>query len=332
MPDARPAIAPTRPAGRIDVHQHLWPPALIEALRRRTSAPRLVGWTLYLPGEPPYPVRPAAHDLGARRDLDADADAVLVSLSSPLGIEDLPPDQAAPLLDAWHAGAAALPVPFRPWAAVGRQEPDLIGLKERLAAGFVGLQVPAGWLATPARLAGAAGVLQACEQADAPVLVHPGPVPARADDLPGWWSAVVDYPAQLAAAWWAWHAVGRSLLPTLRIGFVAGAGLAPVQHERLAARGGTAGRVDPGVFLETSSYGPQALDALIRALGIDVRVLGSDRPYAEPAPLRQAPFRLGDAAAQAIEVTNPLRFLGPRFLGPRFLAPRFLGPGRAGAP
>ena len=46
------------PAGRVDVHQHLWPAELVEALRARTGAPRLDGWTLLLDGEPPYPVEP----------------------------------------------------------------------------------------------------------------------------------------------------------------------------------------------------------------------------------------------------------------------------------
>src|SRR4051812_1199292 len=104
----------------VDVHQHLWPRALIHALRARTAAPRLTldgtdgtdgtdGWTLHLPGEPPYAVRAADHDVTARQALEAGTSLALVSLSSPLGIEDLAPDDAAPLLAAWHEGAARLP-------------------------------------------------------------------------------------------------------------------------------------------------------------------------------------------------------------------------------
>jgi hypothetical protein len=296
----------------VDVHQHLWPRALIDALRARTSAPRLTvdgsdGWTLHLPGEPPHAVRAADHDVTARQALEVGTSLALVSLSSPLGIEDLAPEAAAPLLAAWHEGAARLPAPFGAWAAVTRLEPDLAELKDLLAAGFAGLQVPATWLATPAALERLAPVLEVCERAERPVLVHPGPVPARdRADLPAWWAAVVDYPAQLQAAWWAWHAEGRNLLPGLRIGFVAGAGLAPAQHERLQARGGSPGPVDAGVFVETSSYGPQAVDALVRALGIDGIVLGSDRPYALPGDVRPT---MGTAAARVIETTNPRRFL-----------------------
>ncbi|MFI7586430.1 amidohydrolase family protein [Spongisporangium articulatum] len=297
--------------GRIDVHQHLWPAELLEALRARRSGPRLDGWTLHLPGEPPFPVTPQDHDLDACLAREAGTGLALVSLSSPLGIEDLHPDDAAPLLDAWHVGAARLPAPFGAWAAVSRLDPDPGALKDRLTGGFVGLQVPATWLATPARLEEFAPVLAVCEAASAPVLVHPGPVAAtdERESLPGWWPAVVDYPAQLQAAWWAWHAAGRSLLPTLRIGFVAGAGLAAGHHERLRARGGSVGRVDADVFVETSSYGPQGLDVLVRALGIDVVVAGSDRPYAEPADLAAPPFNLGTAAANAVDVVNPHRFL-----------------------
>src|ERR1700712_3552073 len=56
------------PTSVIDVHQHLWPPALIESLRSlgSSSPVRLDGWTLHLPGEPPYEVEPTHHDLALR--------------------------------------------------------------------------------------------------------------------------------------------------------------------------------------------------------------------------------------------------------------------------
>jgi predicted TIM-barrel fold metal-dependent hydrolase len=98
--------------------------------------------------------------------------------------------------------------------------------------------------------------------------------------------------------------VGRALLPDLRICFAAGAGLAPVHDERFAARAGHPPRVDPEVFVDTSSYGRRGLGSLIQALGIDPIVFGSDRPYAEPTdPL------LGAAATHAIRVANPRRLL-----------------------
>jgi hypothetical protein len=115
---------------------------------------------------------------------------------------------------------------------------------------------------------------------------------------------VVAYPAQLQAAWWTWYAHGRPALPSLRIAFVAGAGLAPVQHERFNARSGRRWTADPDTYVDTSSFRRQGIDALTRALGVDVVVLGSDRPYAEPAD-----DVLGDAERHAICVTNPNRLL-----------------------
>jgi predicted TIM-barrel fold metal-dependent hydrolase len=216
----------------------------------------------------------------------------------------LPPDEARPLLDAWHDGARALPRPFAAWAAVSALDPDIDGIADLRDAGFVGLQVPAATLSSPAAIEAAAPLLRRCEQLHWPVLVHPGPITRPLRGAPDWWAAVVDYAAQLQAAWWAWHLAGRRLLAALRICFVAGAGLAPVQHERFAARSGNRFVVDPETFVDTSSHGRQAVDALVRALGIDVVVLGSDRPYTEPAD-----WHLGEAAARSIGVVNPARLL-----------------------
>ena len=289
----------------VDVHQHLWPPALVDALRARSSPPMLRGWTLHTAGEPPYEVRPADHDPDARAQGEGPDTRVLLSLSTPLGIEAMPADEGGPLLDAWHTGLADLPVSFSGWAAASEVEPDLDGLTKLLQTDFVGLQVSATTWSSPAALEAHAAVLRVCEEQDRPVLVHPGPVSTAAVDAPGWWPAVVDYPAQLQAAWWSWHTAGRALLPQLRVCFAAGAGLAPLHHERFAVRGGQRFVVDHDVFVDISSYGRQAVDALARALGIDVLVMGSDRPYAEPPDPR-----LGDAAQHAICVSNPLRLLG----------------------
>jgi len=270
-------------------------------------SPWLDTWTLHLPGEPSYQVSAADHDIPARASLETGTAVAVVSLSSPLGIESLPEAVATPLLDAWHQGAAALPPPFRAWASVHAGQPDLEQLRSRLTGPFLGLQVPATSMLTPAALNALAPVLRVCEAAGRAVLVHPGPVPrqAAAAQLPPWWPAVVDYTAQMSAAWWSWAVAGRSLLPDLRICFAAGAGLAPVHHERFSIRGG--GKpppIDRDIFVDTSSYGPRGLDALVRVLGIDVLVNGTDRPYAGTSELG-----LGDAADRAVRVVNPRRLL-----------------------
>jgi hypothetical protein len=296
------------PSPAIDIHQHLWPPELIDALRSRAAPPRLDGWTLLLDGEPPYQVDPSDHDPARRRALEPSR--IVLGLSSPLGVEDLPPDEAAPLLDAWHDGATRLRPDFEAWASVSRDGPDLDDLAKRLTDGFVGVQIPATWLATPAALDRLADTLAVANAADRPVFVHPGPaslIDASVlgdDSRPPWWAAVVDYPSQLSAAWWSWHAVGRTRFPSLRICFAAGAGLAPVHHERYLARGGRPLVVDQHTFIDTSSYSRQGVDSLIRVLGVDPIVIGSDRPYGAAFETDQ-----GDAAATAFGYTNPLRLL-----------------------
>jgi 6-methylsalicylate decarboxylase len=298
----------------IDVHQHIWPEELVDRLRARTRPPYLREWTLHTDGEAPYAVDPSAHDADARVAVDHDAGVgtACVSLSAPLGIEQLPRRDAAPLVRAWHRGVDELPDHFRAWASVPAVDPDLEelgGLLEQPR--YVGVQLPATQLLTPAAWECAGHVLEAAERAGVPVLVHPGPVPRTSSldrDLPGWWAPVVGYTAQLTAAWWAWRAVnGRTLFPALRVVFAAAAGLAPVHHERHALRGGDPRPIDPQVYVDSSGYGPRALDAVVRVLGIDALVLGSDRPYA--APLAELG---GEAATHAIRVANPRRLLGAR--------------------
>lgn len=287
-----------------DVHQHVWGGAFIDALRRRTTAPRLDGWTLHLTGEPPFAVDPADHDLAARSAL-AESDGfsrVLTSLSSPLGVEWLPPEDAAPLLAAYHEDALALPAPFGAWAAACVSDVDA-GSLGVLDHGFAGLQLPANALLDEAGYARCGPLLAELESRGLPLFVHPGPAPGATG--PSWWPALVPYVQQTHAAWFAFRAFGRPRHPRLRVCFALLAGLAPLHGERLAVRGGGRGEVDPGVYVETSSYGPRAIDATIRALGVDPIVCGSDRPYAPPP----GDLGLGEAAEHAIRVVNPDRLL-----------------------
>jgi hypothetical protein len=291
----------------VDLHQHLWPAPFLDALRARRSAPRLDCWELRLPGERPFAVDPLAHEPEARAALagaDGD-DLVCVAPSAALGLDRLPAGEAAELAAAWLDGALALPDPFRPWAMAGVEQPDADALATALARGADGLELAADVLAAPGALDRLAPLLDVLDAERRPLLVHPGP--AGAADAPGrpsWWAPVVPYVAQLHGAWWAWAAGGRERHPHLPVCFVALAGLGPLHGERARARGAGDGRVDPLTFVETSSYGTQAVDAVIRVLGIDVVCHGSDRPYA--APPRPA---LGRAALHAIRTANPERLL-----------------------
>jgi 6-methylsalicylate decarboxylase len=289
----------------VDLHQHLWPEAFLTALRARRSGPRLDGWELHLPGERTHAIDPAHHDPFARAAA-ADEALVCVGPSAALGLDRLPPAQAEELAGAWLEGALALPPPFRAWAMAGIQEPDPAALRAALARGAVGLEVAADVLAAPDGLERLAPLLDVLEAAGAPLLVHPGPAGGHdAPNRPDWWAPVVPYVAQLHAAWWAWAAGGRDRFPELQVCFAALAGLGPLHGERQRARGGERAAIDPLTFVETSSYGTQAVDAVIRVLGIDVVCHGSDHPYCAPSPAAA----LGDAALHAIRTTNPGRLL-----------------------
>ena len=298
------------PAG-VDVHQHVWPRELINALRARRNPPRMRGWTLELDGEPDYLVDSVCHDAEARAaQAAADGlDVALVSLSSPLGIETLPAEEAKELLAAYHDGVLALPSPFGGWAAACLTDVDPAALSAELERGFAGLQLPATALLDAGGYERVGPLLDVLELAGAPLLIHPGTA-VQAGELSGappWWPAIVDYVQQMHAAWFAFRAHGRPRHPDLRVCFAILAGLAPLHGERFAARAGGRNPVDPEVFLEISSYGTRAVDATIRVLGIDALVNGSDRPYADPASLD-----LGPAALHAVRSANPQRLLYPK--------------------
>ncbi|MFD6676745.1 amidohydrolase family protein [Rhodococcus zopfii] len=291
---------------RIDIHQHVWPEPFLAALRARRSTPRLDGWILHTGGEPPYRVEPGDHSVSARAELAAadGIDLALVSLSSPLGIESLPADQARPLLDAYHEGVLALPRPFRAWAAAGLDDPDPAALRDVLLAGCVGLQLPANAIADEAGYERCGPLLTELERRDKPLFVHPGPDFAGAGG-PSWWAAIVGYVGQMHAAWFAWHEYGAPRYPRLRVAFAMLAGLAPLHSDRIAARGGPEGLPGAGVFVETSSYGSGIVDAVAARLGADRIVLGSDRPYASPLSV--------GAGDRRLRIDNPATLLGPQF-------------------
>jgi 6-methylsalicylate decarboxylase len=292
----------------IDIHQHLWPESLLHALSRRREPPMLVrragGWSLRLAGEPEAPVDLADHDPG-RRAAIAEADGlgrVLIAPSVPLGIEALPTGEAEPLLEAYHEGVAALPAPFGAWAAIGVDAPDPAALARLLDEGFAGACVAADALAGPAGYDRLGPLLETLEGSGAPLLIHP--VAAFAPlNAPRWWCALTGYVAAMHTAWYAFAAWGRPAHPRLRVCFAMLAGLAPLHRERLMARGGRA-VADPGVFLDVSSYGDRAVDAVVREIGVDQLVFGSDRPVVTPPELS-----LGDAVRAAIRERNPERLL-----------------------
>ena len=161
-------------------------------------------------------------------------------------------------------------------------------MAELLDGPFVGVQLPATALASPEGWYAAGEILRVAELADKPVFIHPGPATAEGCGavVVG---AVVGYVAQLQAAWWAWHAFdGRAQFPRLRLVF------APAPDSRPSTtsvwrRAAGSWTVDPDVFVDTSSYGAQGLDALVRALGSTSSCWAATGPT--PSPSRRSSAR-----------------------------------------
>jgi 6-methylsalicylate decarboxylase len=302
----------------VDVHQHLWPETVLRVLERRSAPPKARWqddrWRIELPGEPAFEVDPRDHDPHERaRDLAVDR--AIVALSSPVGLEALPARDALAVIAAWQEAATALPPELGWWGATpealqGEGEAELA--REAIAAGAAGGCLPANRLAAPRQGKEALPLLHAVADAGAAIFVHPGPATQNGQVAPAWWSPATNYVAQQHAAWHTFHHAIRPELPTLRGIFAGLAGLAPLQAERTAAKGGPIGEqtlADPLTFYDTSSYGPRAVRAMATAVGIGQLVHGTDYPVhaQDQDPVEQA---FGDGFAQFVKTSSPNRALG----------------------
>ena len=284
----------------IDVHQHLWPEALVAALSKRNAPPRLRGATLELAGEPACEVDLAVHSLDARIALlDRDGiDRAILSFPPTFGAAELPGDERRELVAAYETGILELVS-----ASGGRLAALAAGDR---ADGFVGLCVGAPEVRD---LESLAPRLDALGRAGGFLFVHPGLAhpPAGA---PPWWAAIVDYTAQMQAAYAAWLAEGAERWADLPVVFAILAGGGPFQFERLVSRA-MSGRelLHPNVLFETSSYGRRAIEFCLSTFGVDNLVFGSDAPVIEVEQTLSAVRGFGDAVANALCNVNPGRLL-----------------------
>ena len=284
----------------IDFHQHFWPEPLIELLARRDQPPRLRGSSLELAGELESEIDLRAHELDVRLALldRWEIDVAVVSLQPTLGLAALSEDESAEIVAAYERGILELET-----VAPGRIVPLAAGSD---LEGFAGACVGAPELMDLKPLA---PKLDELVRRNALLFLHPGPARAPAG-TPAWWSAVVEYTAQMQAAHAVWLAAGAARWPTLKVVFALLAGGAPFQLERLRSRG-VSGRdvLHENVFFETSSYGTRALELCLATFGVSQLVFGTDVPVLDPEAGLDAVRGFGDAVADALCKQNPARLL-----------------------
>lgn len=286
------ADQPSMPS--FDVHQHLWPEELLAALANRREIPRIRGSMLEL-DEGRFEIDLDAHRLDRRLE-QLDRDGIEVAIIS------FPPtmawESARELAVAYHEGIERL---------VGESE-------GRLRAFACGESRPgyAGACISGRRLiAGVEGLASELADAGQALFVHPGPPEPAAADAPPWWTAVVDYTAQMQAAFAWWIAQGPDATRGVPVVFTILAGGAAFQHERLRGRGGPEPEsLPPSFFLDTASYGHRALELCLSTYGVDRLLYGSDAPVIDSRPTLQALAGFGDAVRDAIMTKNATALFG----------------------
>jgi predicted TIM-barrel fold metal-dependent hydrolase len=281
-----------------DLHQHLWSEPFVDALRRRTSPPRLDDDVLET-REGRFPVDLAQHDPETRiAALDRDEiDVAVLSLQPSLGLGDLASSECDELEHAWVEGVRSLDSPrFRAFS------PSCV------RDGFVGVSLgSSAFLDFDA----AAPLLDAVAASGATVFVHPEAGPAAHDTRPDWWEWVVGYPARMQEAYVAWLAFGRERWPTVRVLFAMLAGGGPFQLERLARRGvDVRSALDPNTFFDVSTHGRRAIELCVETFGVGQLVYGSDTPVVDSRPTLDAVRGFGDAVTYVLQSDTPARLLG----------------------
>jgi 6-methylsalicylate decarboxylase len=309
---------------RTDVHQHLWPRPLVDALRARRSPPYLDAGgdtpVLHMAHEPAAAVDLTRHRLDGRlAALDAAGiERAVISLSTPLGIEALPEPESLELIGAYHDGVADLIEQsdgrLAAWAAAPLACPDSGArtVEAALDRGFLGASLPSEALAGPEAIERMAPLLDMLERRGAALFVHPGPAPgtqpyALDAGMPIWWPNLGVYPGLSIRAFFGWRTLGASRWPSLRVCFAIMAGAAPFLEERWRAFSGETRAIDRNMYMDTASCGRLALECGMATYGVEQIVLGTDIPVISALPLGRALTDLGAAVSDAVARTNPLR-------------------------
>ena len=259
------SVNPAWPVAAIDLHQHLWPDGSSTGCVRAPASPYLRGWTLHTARRGAVRDRPRAprrRGAGCGRTHETAIGLGLrVAVGAARASSRCAGRRREPLLDAGTRERPPCPTDFRGWASVRRGAATWRGRASLLDDGFVGVQVPATDVADPGGRGSVAPVLSTSPSGPGkPVLVHPGRWrrTRHAAALPAWWPASSGTPPSSRPRGGPGTRSAVRAPARLRVVFAAGAGLAPVHHERHVARGWYVGRSTRSSTSTPRRTGPRA--------------------------------------------------------------------------
>ena len=316
----------------IDMHSHWRPPALIEALRGRDRAPRVVaagGGEVLRMGHGDMAMAEAFDDLD-RRLADMDEHGVSTAALSLFGmfqwIERLPVEEALPLVRSYNDSVGAI-CAAHPGRFVGFASLPLADLDAAVAEfdramglpGMIGAQIPGNGFLDYAAAEEYRPLLAAADRRRAMLFVHWGPrpgdtwprVPEGADNMVAR-LGTLDMQASLSANMMTFCCTDiLDDYPEARVMLHNLGGNIAFEMERLDHRSvlDTPGepmpstRFDkPNLFVDCNSFGPRAIEIGVAALGAEKIVYGTDGTGfgCDWTNRALADARIGDDARHAI--------------------------------
>ena len=317
----------------IDCHAHWIPPVLADALRKRRAAPRIQaapdgeGFFSYQ-GNRPFDA--AFGDIAARRALmkRCGVRMQVLSLAGLFGIDCLPVDESAPLVQSFNDAVAEecreTPGQFAGLASLPLLDIVLAcrELERACRAGLRGAILPADGFRTLADAARFRPLFEAGERLKCHFFVHPGPtqapleVPLRnsAEDNAWYRRIVLETQARLSEVMMTLNFSDYlDPYPNITVAVANLGGTLPFVMERMdeVARKQPGSTTLPSMqrsrcYVDTASFGPRGIEMAVACFGADRVLLGTDCPIFDTARSLKslADARLDSETRERICVTN----------------------------
>ncbi len=292
----------------VDVHTHYLPDALVQALREREQAPRIVA----VEGEERL-IMPAGHLVFSRDYVDMDkrlsfmdevgVDAQLLSLAGLFGIDSLPAAEAAPLCRLFNDDAATLmkshPKRFGCVAALPFADMEAVLAEYRRAwteLGLIGAILPMNYFDSLESAQALRPLFDLADDLGGHLFLHPGPRPDQRRDLAGEMAPAHKDNLLERAALDVQHRVAQAMVTLLMTDFLDGyanltlhaanlGGTLPAVVERMdhmtivrAPNAPLPSSRLKRVMIDCSSLGTETIEFAAKFFGPEHIMLGTDCP------------------------------------------------------